>query len=441
MSATAIGMGGTLAAPSAGSIYQVLKEVYAGQKPKELFMKDFALLAMLSSNEKFGGRGWPVPFIASPAVNMGATFSIAGYNSAPGKVGEFLITTADIFGRAYLDAKTAAAARTDQQSFVNALTFNMNGAIEGCTKRLALSLYRRNYGVIGQISSIAAGVATLTSAADCLNFEVGQMCRASTLSTGLSLRGAATTSSTVGTANGNVIAVDRVNGTDTFADSTASLTTANTPGTVTTGSAVWAAADYLYNEGDAALSMYGLLDWFPTGTAALDGGSTFFGVTRSGYVRQRVAGTYYDGSKRPIIEALGNHLALIREQGGKPGHVFMSPVSLQGALNELAQKGIVVWDKANAKDIEASFEGIRLRFAGGSVLLVADPACPPANAFAVNLDSLVLGSIGPSISVFDLDGLPFMRVADSNQIELRVNSYSQIYTDKPVDHGVCALQY
>ena len=66
---------------------------------------------------------------------------------------------------------------------------------------------------------------------------------------------------------------------------------------------------------------------------------------------------------------------------------------------------------------------------------------PAATAFALDMESMYLGSIGPSVGVFDLDGVPFLRVYNANQIELRCNSYSQIYTDKPNSHGTVALQF
>jgi hypothetical protein len=419
----AIAMNGTASAN--GSLYTVMKELYVGQQATEQFFKDWTLLSLLQRNTKFGGRGYPLPFIASVGSGANPTFANSQTNSAPGKSSEFLITTADIYASGYLDVKTLKAAKTDKQTFVNATKFNVDGAIEGVTKNLAMALYRTNIGTLATISAMpGSGVVKFTNASDAQAFEVGCVYDSSSAGTYGSLRAGVS----------YCISVSVSDGTATFAA---------TYGGTAADPTAWAVGDQVCIDGTFVAAggqhMNGLLTWCPSSIAT--SGDSFFGVDRYKFQRERVAGTYMDGSKKLISESISNWLAKIAMVGGKPTHVLVNPISYQGLINELTQKGVITYGEAKSKTVEIGFEGIKFRFAGGTVLVLSDPACPAATAFTMNMDRTWLGSIEEAVSVFNEDGRPELRVYNASQVEIRVLSFSQIYTDDMKSLGVCALQF
>lgn len=417
----------------------VLKELYQGQKPQELGYKDFPLLAMMKKNEKLGGKYFPVPAILAPSGGISNKFVNAQGNQNPPRFVEFQITTTDIYSLATIDNKLALAARNDQQSFVNALKVSTDQAIAAASKYLALSMYRTGAATLGVVSAIASGVITLTNRSDVVNFEVGMALNAST--------GGTLATTTVTTSSGTtptlawVIARDPVADTITIGPAYNSATSAAANPSAgyiygTSNSQSWAAGDALCIDGGVANNMYGLQSWLPS--TAPGTSDSFFGVNRSPD-RQRLAGTYYDGSNKLVIEAITNALSLAAECGGKPTHGFLSFSSYQAAVNEISQKATVEYTQLKGKDIDIGFEGIKIHGPRGPVILVPDAACPAQSCFLLDMERFWLGSIDKAPAIFDTDGMPMLRVASADQMEMRVGSYAQVYTDSPVSHAHVTL--
>lgn len=430
----------TYGAGSLSNFDKVLKELYPGATPTELGYKDLPLLAMMSKDEGLGGRLYPVPCIVSPSAGVGPAFTNAQNNQAVPKYVQFQITTSNIYSLATVENKLVQAAKTDKQAFVNAVKNSTDQAIKAASKYLGLSMYRPNTGVLGVISSIAAGgVITLTNRSDACNFEYGQCLNCSTSGTTATVLVTGTGGTTI--AKTYVVARDPIAGTITVGNvfgTAATVTTGCYEYNTSTGQE-WAAGCSLTLDGaldgTASNNMFGLLSWLPTTAPTA---SAFFGVDRS-VDRQRLAGTYYNGAQKMVIEALSNHLGLIAEAGGKPTHQFMGFSSYQAAVNEIAQKAEVSYVELKGKDINVSFEGVVMHGPRGKVVLVPDFSCPAALAFSLDMDTWKLGSIGKAPSVFNTDGLPMLRVAAADQVEIRIGSYAQIYTTSPVSHGVVAL--
>jgi hypothetical protein len=415
----------------------VLKELYDGQRPQELGYKDLPFLAMCKKNEKLGGKYYPVPVIYSPSAGVSNTFSNAQNNQLVPKTAEFQITTSDIYSVATIDNKLAMAAKNDQQGFVNSVKLTTDAAIDAASKYLALAMYRTSGTFLGQISSISTGVITLTNRGDACNFEVGQCINYSLSATAAGLLVTGTGGTTIDTSY--VLSVDRVAGTITVEDTVG-------------GGAASPAGSYQYNtstahtvqagdfisldgagSGTAFNSMSGLQDWI---TSSAPG--ALYGVTRT-TDRQRLAGTYYDGSSKLIEEAISNALSLVAEAGGRPTHAFMPFASFQALCNELKAKGTVEYTQVQAKDLNIGFDAIKFRGPRGLVTVVPDMACPAADCFLLDMDHWFLGSIDKAPAVFDSDGQPMLRVYNADKLETRIGSYAALYSTKPVSSGRVTL--
>ena len=414
---TTVTLSGTGTTANTGTLYTVLKELYDGQKPQELFEKEYPFLAMLDRKTDLGMRPYPLPFVASPAVGASPTFSEAQGNSAPGIPGEFMLTTSDIFGSAYIDVKTMQGAKNDRQGFIQAVQFATDTAIEGAVKTLALSLWRHSTGTKGTIQSIGStGVFTLTNASDVVNFEIGEVLQASP--DGVNARAA----------KGFVVAASVSAGT---------ISVGATYGGAPASPNLWVVNDQLCVSGGVGLFQYGLLDWLTNAPGA----TPFMGIVRTNYMLERIAGTYYDGSKRLISEALSNWLTRISFVGGHPDYVYMNPLSYQGLINEMSQKAVVNFQEVKSGVLDFSCEAIVFRHVGGTIKIVADWTCPAATAFAIHSGHIKLYSIGDAPSVFDADGVPFLRVPTASQVELRLTCFAQIGVDAPVHFGCASLAY
>lgn len=431
----------TYGAGSLTNYDKVLKELYPGVTVQALGYADLPLLSMMKKDEGLGGRLYPIPCAISPSAGVGPKFTNAQNNQAVASYVQFQITTSNIYSLGTVENKLAQAAKSDKQSFVNAVKDSTDKAIEAASKYLALSLYRTAAGSLGTISTIASGgVITLTNRSDACNFEVGQCLNASSDGTYANVLVTGTGGTTI--AKVYVVKRDAVAGTITVGN------VLGTAATVTTGTYLyntstahdWQAGDSLHLDGTldgtAQNNMYGLLAWLPTSAPASN--DSFFGVNRS-VDRQRLAGTYYNGASKMVIEALSNHLGLIAEQGGRPTHQFMGFSSYQAAVNELAQKAEVNYVELKGRDVNVSFEGVVMHGPRGKVILVPDFAAPAASAFSLDMDQWWLGSIGKAPAIFNTDGLATLRLTDADKLEVRVGAYAQIYTKKPHSSGVCAL--
>lgn len=425
---------------------KVLKELYPGVVVQEYGYKDMPMLAMMKKDEGLGGRLYPIPAIIAPSAGVSPKFTNSKNNQAVPKFVQFQITTSNIYSLATIENKLVQAAKTDKQAFVNAVKNSTDQAIAAASKFLALSMYRTNGGKLGEVSSLSGGggstvlTVTLTNRSDAANFEYGQAVNFSSAGTATTPLVTASEGTTLVVKY--VVARDAVAGTIGVADAMGGTTAANSGYYVyaTTTAHIIQTGDSITLDGTldgtAANNMYGLLSWLPTTTPASN--DSFFGVNRS-VDRQRLAGTYYNGASKMVIEALSNHLALIAEAGGKPTHQFMGFSSYQAAVNEIAQKAEVQYVDLKGRDINVSFEGVIMHGPRGKVVLVPDFAAPAGNAFTLNMDQWWLGSIGKAPSVFNTDGLPMLRVSDADQVELRVGSYAQIYCKEIPSSGVASL--
>lgn len=387
------------------AITPVLKELYPEGAPESLVYKQKPLLAMLPKFKEAYGESYKVPLIYGNPQGRSATFATAQTNQTAGKYGAFDVTVTSDYATAQITGEVLDKTKKDKGAFVNALKSETDGAIHQLSRSLVHALYRNGGGAIGQVASgQATTTITLTNPEDIVNFEIGQVLKGDT------------TDGTSGTVNAGTVTVTAVN---------------RSSGTVTT-SAAWdtgitggAANDYIFVEGDFGAKLKGLDAWIPS---SAPGATSFFGMDRS-VDTDRLGGVRYDGSAQSIEEALIDGLERCARMGGAPDVLFMHPKQVANLSKSLGSKA--VYDMRYSDSGKVGFRSLKIDGPAGVVDIVADINCQPNVAWGLQLDTMVLLSIGDTPKMLDDDGMAMLRTASSDAIELRVVYRAQLACRAP----------
>jgi hypothetical protein len=401
-----------MASMTATDLLPVLKEVYPnGDIPKELQYGKSPLLAMMRKDtEEAHGEHIKIPVKYGNPQGVGAVLSTAQTNNSNTKWKAFEVDTIDYYGVVRITGRAIAKAKNDRGSFVRALKAQSDGIVYSVRRRLSHNLFRNHGGAIGQIatSGISSDVVTLTDPRDTRFFEPDMVIKGDTTDG---------TSGTVHAGSATVESVSRSAGTVTA-----------TAGWVA-GIGSLADADYLFVESDFGAMMYGLRSWIP----ATDPSSTsFLGVDRS-VDPVRLGGCRDDLSGIPIEEAAQEALRIVTDEGGEPDVLVLSTNKWTDFAKALGSK--VEYGKKSAYDAEIGFKTIKVMGPAGEVDVIADPDCQSDVMWALSMDSWTVYSMGEMIHVLDDDGMPVLREAAADGVEMRVVARPQVGTNAPGHNG------
>jgi len=374
------------------------------------------LMAIMPKYEKFGGKVLPVPIMYGNPQGRSKTFSNALTRSTATSslFKEFSLTRAKDYSIATIDNELLEASKGDANSFLEAATTEIDGAINSLTRSLAVNMYRDTSGQIGQVNAEPAVHATdvvvfLKDVGDISNFEVGQVIVIYSAKSGGSQR------TSDGSDNEWVIeAVNR---------------DISTPSITLTGeydaSGDIAADDFLFVEGDRGAGFAGLEDWVgataPTAT-------TFFGVDRTADVT-RLGGHRLDGSGAPLEEVLTEGDAIVAQNGGFAiDHYMMSHTTFKNLKNSLGTKVQYVNLQATPR---VSFRGVEIDGVGGPIKCVPDHNCPDGRIFGLQLEHWKFQTLGPAVRILSPDGLQMLRQASDDGAECRYGFYGNMSTKAP----------
>lgn len=408
-----------------------LKELYTGDDyMKDLVYKKNPFLALVPKDESpagFAGKYIPVPLIyGAPAGGRSSTFANTQTYQTAASSASFFVYRVSNYQTVSITNELLEATANDAGAFVDAGKLAMDTGFRNISNALAHDLFGYVTRELGQISAISTGAITLVTAADIVNFEVGQVL------TSYSVSGDTPTVST-SAALGYVISVNRSNG--TFVVSASAGGSAGTPTNWSTS------FKYLANVGDitfashglstangSALTVSGLGQWFPT--TAPSSGDSFWGVDRSADVT-RLAGVRFDGSTESIEEALIDGAALVAREGGQPDMAFMSFASYAALEKSLGAKVQYVDVKHEEADI--AFAGIRIHAPYGPITVIPDRNCPAQICYLLQMDTLKFRSLGkaPHILKYGLEGLEGVRVSNADALEIRIGYYGNLICNAP----------
>lgn len=382
------------------SFQPVLKQHYTNERVENMVYKDNPLLAMLAKYEQFGGENLKLPIKYGIPQGRSATFATAQNNKTNSQHKAFLLTRSKDYSLASIDNETIDASKGNSNAFLEAATTEIDGAIESCTRALAIDLYGNGSGSRGQVTGASTGTSiTLVSLEDVTNFEVGMEIVFSTAEGGGSVKSGSVT----------VNGVDRDSGVLTVDAMTA----------IAGGSGV-AANDYIFQEGDYDLKIKGLRAWLPD--TAPTSGDNFFGVDRSADAT-RLAGIRFNGSALPIEEALVDAAARVAREGGRPDYCFMSYSKFAELEKALGAKVQYVEKHVNP---EIGFRGIKIHGPRGPITVIPDQNCPQDKAFMLSMSYWKLYSLGKCPKILDSDGLRMLRESAADAVEVRVGFYAQL---------------
>jgi len=374
----------------------VLKERYPEGEVQRLTFKNRPFYAMVSKREDFNGELMKVPQQYGNPQNRSTKFSQAKAGTSSSSYAAFKIERVKNYSFASIDNETLLATEGNDGAFLEAMESEMNGAYEALANDLGQTIIGDGTHAIGQIGSVTAGVITLSSEHDVVNFEVGMSLDFHDTLTGTTVRAGSAI----------VTAVDRENYQVTYSGSVTGI----------------AAADYIFPAGDKNSALSGLGAWVPYGsTRATKLGSAFWGVTRT-TDSTRLGGWYKDYSTLPIEEALSKFVALLGREGADPDVIMLNPMDWDELKRSLGSKVQYV----NKMIAQVGFQGIQIVGYNGVVEVYADRNIPYGYAAVLQMNTWELASLGPAIRTFDSDGLLMLRSQTSDGVDIQINSYAQL---------------
>ena len=368
-----------------------LKQHYTDEKIENMVYKDNPFLAMISKYEDFGGENLKLPVKYGIPMGRSATFADAVSNKTASQLKAFLLTRKADYAIASIANETIEASKGNANAFIEAATFEIDGAIEAATRSLAVSLYGDGSGQIGVVGALATTTAsndtvTLATIQDITNFEVGMQLNFGTATT-----------------NKKIDSINRDTGVFILDAASGATTT-----------------EAIYVDGDKDNMLTGLGGWLPsTAPASTD---SFFGVNRSSD-STRLGGIRFDGSSLPLEEALIGAAARVAREGGKPDVCFINYNNFGDLEKALGSKVSYVDVKVNP---EIGFRGILIHGPRGPIKVVPDQNCPNGVAYLLQMDVWKLYSLGKAPKILDSDGLKFLRESTADAVEARIGYYAQV---------------
>lgn len=389
----------------------LLKRLYPGNTHLDLAYENHVALGLLNKDNNFQGEAVKIPVATTRPQNRSATFAKAKGSGGGGKTSQqqfFLITTEDNYNFGFVDNKTIQVSKSNKGAIVDALQYETDMAIKALGRNLNIDIFGNGSGLIGQRASISTNTITLVNVQDVVKFEIGMTLVASPNADGSSPRS--------GTAE--VTAVDRDSGLVTVDNAAAIISFADN--------------DYLFIDGDIGLKLKGFDAWLP---ATAPTATPFFNVDRS-VDPTRLGGVRYDGTNLTHREALIKCAARVHREGGMPDYVLMNTddyAELSAELDSdiVYDKAVAQYYKVDKERASIAYEAIVLNTPHGKMKIMADRDCPVGVAYMLQMDTWTLHSVGDVVSIFNTDGLPFLRASDFDGIEIRVHSYSQLACDAP----------
>lgn len=395
----------------------VLKQKYTQRRFAELAYRKNPMFALLPKKTDFGGKNKVIAVRNANPLGIGNTIAVAQGNKTASSYKQFVVTRSSYYGTASITGESIKAAKGSENALIEGLTKEIDGIVNGVSRRLAIMAYKNGGGAIGQISSgstVGSPTITLANPGDVTNFETGMVLQVSA------------TDGTSGAVRSGTVTVAGV-------DVDAGTVTAT--GNWTAGIAAAAANDFIFANGDFGSWLKGALAWTPT--TAPSAGDNFFSLDRSSDVT-RLAGVRHNGQGGPIEESLVDAATKVVRQGGTPDYCFMNPLDWANLVKALGSK--VIYDRIDKVDnVEVGFKTVQLDGPQGPIKIVHDLNCPKGTAFLWQLDTWALEALGPMPQTLDYDGLTLLRSANSDDYEVRVGGYGQFTCEAPGWNAVVTL--
>ncbi len=401
------------------ALQAVLKQKYTQRRFNLLCYKKNPFYALIPKITDFGGKNKLVALRNGVPQGRGTSIAAAQAGKTASIYTGFVLTRLSDYTTASIAGESIKAAKGDENTLIEGLTKEIDGAIHVTMRSLAISMFRNGGGSRGQISSsstVTSTVITLTTLTDITNFELNMqiMCASDDGSSATP----AGTRAVPGT-QPIIVGLDRDLGTLTLNGAWSTLMTS------------CAASDYIF-QGNTTGSDYGKMvkgvnAWLPT--TAPTSTDNFLSVNRSTDVT-RLAGIRYVGGGGPIEESLIEAATRACREGASPDHVFLNPLDWSNLVKALGTK--VLYERSAPLDEpEIGFKAVQLSGPEGYINVIADLNCPKGTAYMLQLDTWHLESLGEAPMILDFDGNTILRSATSDDYEVRIGYYANLSCEAP----------
>lgn len=372
------------------------------------------LLNVLPKATDFDGEAVHVAVQTAGPRGASSDFAQAMASLKPSTFYKFIVTRTESFALARVRGQAMKAARSGG-ALLNLWQNEIDRASKTDMEHHAIMAHRNGTGSRARLASASAGAGgltvTLSSPWDANNFEIGDRVRASATDGGALLTTAAV----------EITGIDRVNGTLT-AGATWNVTI---PGLDED--------DYLYRAGDeknngTAIVPTGYDGWCVGGSSP----GTLFSLSRDPDP-VRLAGQSLSVSGLPMSEAIVKGLAYLDIQGAKaPDLCLVHPADM--AQLKISLEGQKVYDgQLKGTTAGVSFKTVQIAGSRGPVDIMEDPYMATGKCKITRKASWKFHTLGPVSQILDFDDNQFLRVASDDAYEVRVGTYGNMYTDRPLD--------
>lgn len=359
-----------------------------------------------------------------------ASFSDAKAGKSPSVESEWKVTPVTYYSLFSIQRQLLKRAQNKKAAILPALERESRMAIEVWRRMTSIYCWGNGVGSLGQISQIGGTFNSivltnaqigLTSVADVKHFEINSAIDVSVDNTGVA--GVRTRISRLQVTN-----VDGENGIVTFNQN------------VTAAIPLAAASDYIYRQGDYNAVIAGVPAWIPTSVPT---STAFFGMNRAVYP-QRLGGWRVSCKGLSPRAAAMKTAKVLRENGGKPSHYFLSPndffnlqLELQsaGALTMIKEPG----ERMDGHEFGEPFEGIQFMGPGGAIKAFFDINVPDNYGWMLDMRPISFATMGESPYFVMDDGSRILRETDSDSFEGRIAGDMQLTVEAPGKSGVALL--
>jgi hypothetical protein len=422
------------------ALQSVTKQKYTQKRFNLLCYPDNPLYALMAKITDFGGKNKVVSLRNGVPQGRGPSIAIAQAAKTASIYNGFVVTRITDYATATITGEAIKAAKGDENTLIEALTKEIDGAIHVCMRSLAIGMFKNGGGARGQISTVTSftypglGGATITigvaqtvvqlvNITDSSNFEIGMQVGLSS-DDGTGGAGLRTGGATMVT----ITNVDRDNG----------LLTANVAWNTITGAAT---SDYIFQGAASVGSDYngmvkGLQAWIPFQPPGLT--DNFFGVNRS--TDTRLYGLRQVGGGAPIEETFIDMAVKICREGGKPSHAFMNPLDWGQFVKALSTRTMYTREEVKPNDEpDVGFEAVSFMGPKGPIKVIADLNVPKGIGWMLQLDTWHLESLGEAPQILDEDGLVILRNSNADAYDVRIGYYANVTCEAPIWNGVMSF--
>jgi hypothetical protein len=426
------------------ALQSVLKQKYTQRRFNLLCYKKNPFYALCPKITDFGGKNKVVALRNAVPQGRGTSIAAAQAGKTASVYTGFVVTRVSDYTTASIAGESIKAAKGDENTLIEGLTKEIDGAIHVTMRSLAISMYRNGGGSRGQIANVTSvtsgtntittGIATtviqLVNLTDITNFEVNMQpmfanddgSSATPLGT-LAIPGAQPIVTSVDRDLGLVY----INGTYSALVTGVAQSGINSNGSYifqgnTTGS-------------DYGKMIKGLAAWVPT-TAPI-ATDNFLSVNRFQDVT-RLAGIRYSGGGGPIEESLIETATRACREGSSPDYAFLNPLDWSNLVKALGAK--VLYERSAPLDEpDIGFKAVQLSGPEGYINVVADINTPKGLCYLLQMDTWHLESLGEAPMILDFDGNTILRSATSDDYEVRIGYYANLTCEAPGWNSVISL--